>query len=215
MVTAMDKAIGEVVRSYKKFGFWENTVLIFSSDNGGNMKAGASNWPLRGAKGTLFEGGIRSIGFVHSPLLPLSRMGTISKNLMHVTDWFPTILHLAGCKSKDYGGKPLDGVSQVPALWSEVTENYAIRNEILHSMDPLSVAKQMKDPRGNWKSDGGVLEGRAFKIQESAQIMISSNRHFRRKGFFEVSKFSDRSRFRLFLQKAYFSMNRNIQKIDI
>ena len=58
MVTAMDKAIGEVVRSYKKFGFWENTVLIFSSDNGGNMKAGASNWPLRGAKGTLFEGGI-------------------------------------------------------------------------------------------------------------------------------------------------------------
>ena len=169
MVTAMDKAIGEVVRSYKKFGFWENTVLIFSSDNGGNMKAGASNWPLRGAKGTLFEGGIRSIGFVHSPLLPLSRMGTISKNLMHVTDWFPTILHLAGCKNKDYGGKPLDGVSQVPALWSEVTENYAIRNEILHSMDPLSVAKQMKDPRGNWKSDGGVLEGRAFKIQEPTQ----------------------------------------------
>lgn len=172
MVTAMDKSIGEVVKSYKKFGFWENTVLIFSSDNGGNMKAGASNWPLRGAKGTLYEGGIRSIGFVHSPLLPISRMGTVSKNLMHVTDWFPTILHLAGCRNKEYGGKPLDGVSQVPALWSEIEQNYAIRNEILHSMDPLSVAKQMKDPRGNWKSDGGVLKDRGFKIQVSAALRM-------------------------------------------
>lgn len=170
MVTAMDKAIADVVRSYKKFGFWENTVLIFSSDNGGNLKAGASNWPLRGAKGTLYEGGIRSVGFVHSPLLPLTRMGTVSHNLMHVTDWFPTILHLAGCRNKDYGGKALDGVSQVPAIWSEIEENYAVRSEILHALDPLVVAKQMKDPRGNWKD--GVLKDRSFNIKTLGSLRM-------------------------------------------
>jgi len=112
MVTSMDTAIYSVVKSYKEFGFWNDTVLVFSSDNGGSTKAGASNWPLRGDKGTLYEGGIRSVGFVHSPLLPVNRMGAITKNLMHVTDWFPTMMHLAGCKNKHYGGKPLDGTSQ-------------------------------------------------------------------------------------------------------
>ena len=56
MVTAMDKAIYQVMKSYKEFDFWKDTVLIFSSDNGGNVKAGASNWPLRGQKGSHYEG---------------------------------------------------------------------------------------------------------------------------------------------------------------
>ena len=70
---------------------------------------------------------------------------------MHITDWFPTFMELAGCKNKNYGGKPLDGVSFFPALWSDVDEPYALRNEILHAMNPVYVAQKLRDPRGNWK----------------------------------------------------------------
>jgi arylsulfatase A-like enzyme len=64
---------------------------------------------------------------------------------MHVTDWFPTLLHLAGCQSMNNNGKPLDGVSQVRTLWTDVEE--AARDEILHGMDPLTVTKLYDDPR--------------------------------------------------------------------
>ena len=50
MVTAMDASIGQVVQAYKDAGLWDNTVVIFSSDNGGKVKTGASNQPLRAQK---------------------------------------------------------------------------------------------------------------------------------------------------------------------
>ena len=56
MITAMDDAIGDVVQAYKDAGLWENTIVIFSSDNGGKPKDGGSNFPLRGGKGNHFEG---------------------------------------------------------------------------------------------------------------------------------------------------------------
>ena len=46
---------------------YEDSVIIFSSDNGGNMNLGATNNPLKGQKIFLFEGGVRVNGFVHSP----------------------------------------------------------------------------------------------------------------------------------------------------
>ena len=159
MVTAMDTAIYKVVKAYKKFKFWEDTILIFSSDNGGNLKGGASNWPLRGAKGSLFEGGVRTIGFVHSPLLPVTRMGQVSHSLFHVSDWFPTLIQLAGCKTSDYGGKPLDGVSQVRQLWMGSNGNDHARDEILHGLDPLNKVKNTVDPR-----QFPIIKNRTFSV---------------------------------------------------
>ena len=81
--------------------------LLSCSDNGAPVSAG-SNWPLRGDKGSLFEGGIRSASFIHSPLLPDKVRGTISHAFIHVSDWFPTII--SGLAGGDLSGtKPLDG----------------------------------------------------------------------------------------------------------
>ena len=73
---------------------WNNTLVIFSSDNGGDPFYRGFNYPLRGYKRTLWEGGVKASGFVHGQML--KRKGVISRDLIHVTDWYPTLLNLAG-----------------------------------------------------------------------------------------------------------------------
>ena len=53
------------------------------------------NWPFRGQKHEIFEGGVRVAGFVYSPLLPAAAVGSANAAMIHVTDWAPTILNLA------------------------------------------------------------------------------------------------------------------------
>ena len=94
-----------------------NVILIYrlpTIDNGANPKVGGSNWPLKGTKSTLWEGCVRAVGFVHSPLFDFRETGYISKELMHVTDWFPTILNLAGGTLIESDN--LDGVDQWESL---------------------------------------------------------------------------------------------------
>lgn len=111
MTQAMDDAVKDVVDAFKRQGMWDDTVLIFSTDNGGvgehEKSPGGTNFPLRGVKFSDFEGGIRGVSFARgSSSWPISG-GSSTSALMHITDWFPTIAHLAGVQ--DLGKYKLDG----------------------------------------------------------------------------------------------------------
>ncbi|OAF66150.1 hypothetical protein A3Q56_06023 [Intoshia linei] len=68
LMTLMDHSVGNLVSSLKAEGMYHNSIIIFTSDNGGEIFGPSSNYPYRGSKLSLYEGGVRSTAFVHSPL---------------------------------------------------------------------------------------------------------------------------------------------------
>ncbi|XP_046575330.1 arylsulfatase I-like [Haliotis rubra] len=134
MVSALDEAVGNVTATLQQTGMMNNTIIVFTTDNGGPTNGfdhnAASNWPLRGCKATVWEGGVRGNGFVYSPLLSTS--GYVQENMMHITDWLPTLYHAAGGDVNKLRNQ--DGYN----LWEMLSNNgAAVRNEILHNIDPI------------------------------------------------------------------------------
>jgi arylsulfatase I/J len=109
----MDTAIGDINNALEAKNISDNTYVIFLSDNGGCHEGGGRNGPLRGSKGSLFEGGTRVISFIYGPSL-LHTSGKY-EGLMHISDWFPTILSLAGI---DYDDLELDGYNHQSTWFS-------------------------------------------------------------------------------------------------
>jgi len=115
MVTAMDDAVGNITEALKSSKLYEDSIIVWFSDNGGPVNAwppghelgyAANNFPLRGSMFTLFEGGTRTVAFIHAPQYLSPRTST---NWMHVTDWLPTLLSAAGLSPTS---KDLDGLDQ-------------------------------------------------------------------------------------------------------
>lgn len=110
MIHHMDEGIGRILSTLKAQGVDDNTLVIFTSDNGGERFS--DNWPLVGGKMDLTEGGIRVPWIARWPgVIPA---GTVSAQLCMTMDWSATILDTAGVAAHpDY---PLDGVSILPVL---------------------------------------------------------------------------------------------------
>lgn len=115
MVEAMDLAVGKVLAKLDEFGLRENTLVIFTSDNGGlstSEGSPTSNLPLRGGKGWTYEGGIREPLVVRWPAVV--KAGVVVGTPVSSPDFFPTLLEAAGAKPQP--GQTLDGVSLMPVL---------------------------------------------------------------------------------------------------
>ncbi|MBE0653158.1 MAG: sulfatase, partial [Bacteroidales bacterium] len=115
LVEQMDEAIGEVLDILEELGLEENTIVIFTSDNGGVAAGDAfatSNKPLRAGKGYQFEGGIREPYFIKVPWM--NHQGNTCSTPVTGTDFYPTILELTGIPLRPE--EHLDGLSLVPLL---------------------------------------------------------------------------------------------------
>jgi arylsulfatase A-like enzyme len=112
MVHALDEQVGRVAAAIRARGVEEDTLLVFASDNGGPLKPAGINAPLRAGKYHLYEGGIRVVAFATWPgrIAP----GTVVTEPLHMVDWFPTLLGLAGAP---FDAKlPLDGRDAWPTI---------------------------------------------------------------------------------------------------
>ena len=115
MVEAMDDAVGIVLRKLEVLGLADNTIVCFTSDNGGVSSGDAystSNTPLRGGKGRQWEGGIREPFYINVP--GVTKAGSTSAVPVNGIDWYPTLLELAGIPVPKK--QEVDGVSIVPLL---------------------------------------------------------------------------------------------------
>lgn len=141
MVTAMDEAIGRVLAALDEKQMRRNTLILFSSDNGGPAPGRVtSNGPYRGGKGTLYEGGVRVVALAawDGHIKP----GTVVDQPLHIVDWYPTLLKLAGASLEQK--LPLDGRDAWPTIAGGKPSPH---EEILFNAAPASGAILV----GSWK----------------------------------------------------------------
>ena len=124
---ALDTGVGKVVEALKAAGLYNNSIIIFSTDNGGGGGP-SSVFPWRGGKETLLEGGVRSVGWVHSPHITKPRRQMSDK--IYITDWLATLLTVAGLESQI----PLDADSF--NMWPSISwAKKSPRTEIVLNLD--------------------------------------------------------------------------------
>jgi len=120
MLTAADEGIGNLTQALKENGLWENTLVIVTTDNGGPTTVGcvqgSSNYPKKGGKCSVWEGGTTGDGLLAGPALKklLPKDHSRFQHLFHVVDWFPTLAEWVGVLPLNHA--TMDGISQVDAL---------------------------------------------------------------------------------------------------
>ena len=149
LIEQMDEGVGIVLDKLDELGLAENTIVIFTSDNGGVASGdnySTHNGPLRGGKGYQWEGGLRIPYLIKIPWM--NHRGTENATPVSGTDFYPTLLELAGIPLLQ--DQHLDGVSLVPAInGSGITERPLIWHYPHYGNqggDPSSVIRV-----GNWK----------------------------------------------------------------
>ena len=153
MLRAADEGIANITMLLQEMNLLDDTIIIFTTDNGGQTREGSSNWPLRGNKATVFEGGVRGTGFVWGSKLP--QLNYDNNQLIHATDWLPTIVEGVAGLELDKDKWALDGYN----VWSTITtDSETPRKEILINLDPPreGFIGQAAIRSGDWKLIVGV-----------------------------------------------------------
>ncbi len=167
MVEAMDESLGRIRAKLKELGLEENTIIVFTSDNGGmaasnqyrginhpratlNSRFATSNLPLRGAKGWNYEGGIRVPLIVHWP--GQIEANTTSRAVVTGTDYYPTLLEMIGLPAMPK--QHMDGKSFVSALKGKAYDRGAIYWHFPHYSNH------------GYQSPGGAIRLGKYKLLE-------------------------------------------------
>lgn len=124
MLTALDRSVGRMRAGLEQLGLAEDTVIIFTGDNGGldrqgpdgRMGSPTENHPLRAGKGSVYEGGVRTPTIYLWP--GVTTAGSVSDEPVITVDVYPTVLEIAGLAPDVESGGPVDGVSLAGLLRS-------------------------------------------------------------------------------------------------
>ena len=135
MVHFMDDKVGELVSLLHAKAMYNDTLIVFSSDNGGPITQAANNYPLRGGKHSNFDGGVRANAFASGGLLPAPVRGTKLDALAGIWDWYGTFCSLAGIDQEDHRAAaaklpPVDSVDLWPVLSGAVAPSAGPRREV-------------------------------------------------------------------------------------
>jgi arylsulfatase A-like enzyme len=165
MLAAMDEAVGKVVDAVEKAGVRNNTLFVFSSDNGGPAPGRVTdNGKFRAGKGTLYEGGVRVAAFAtwDGKIKP----GTVTEPI-HMVDWLPTLTKLAGATAEPK--LPLDGLDVWPVLAEGKPTPHAA---ILLNTTPTTGAVRAGDWKLVSKSGEDDPDGEAAKKDEKESVEL-------------------------------------------
>ena len=168
MLSCLDEGVGNVTAALKAAGLEDSTLVLFVADNGGPIRCtdgpcgdatGTSNWPLRGGKHSIWEGGVRLTAIAAGPMVA-GPYGTNLTGLMHHADVLPTLLEAAQVAYTPAPGFELHGASQWPLLTRGAPSS---RSEVVANIDPLQPAVGSSIPPGS---------GNAALITSSARGLL-------------------------------------------
>lgn len=171
MIESMDDAVGTLLDTLDRLKIADHTIIIFTSDNGGNMynevdgTTPTSNAPLRGGKACVYEGGTRVPCVVVWPDMTTS--GTRSDAMVQSEDFFPTLL--AGIGLQPAAEQRFDGSSIIPALKGDALADKAVFQYFPHNPGvPDWLPPAVSVHRGDWKLirifHGGVREAHRYML---------------------------------------------------
>ena len=171
MIESMDDAVGTLLDTLDRLKIADNTIIIFASDNGGNMYnlvdggTATSNAPLRGGKATMYEGGVRGPAIVVQP--GSVKAGSRSDQIIQSSDFYPTLLEMLSIDAKP--DQEFDGISIVPALQGESLDREAIFTYFPHGPGvPDWLPPSVSVHAGDWKLirifHGGENSGHRYKL---------------------------------------------------
>ena len=157
MISRMDRDVGRIMKLVKDLGQDENTLIIFTSDNGphgggGTLSQFKAAGPLRARKGAVYEGGIRVPFVARWP--GRIQPGTVSGHISGFQDMMPTFAQLAGATPP----KSIDGISMIPALLGKGTQKK-------HTYLYWELGAKQAVRAGNWKAVRINTRGRLGAIE--------------------------------------------------
>ncbi len=182
MVGSLDENVGRLLAKLGEAGIADNTVVIFTSDNGGTIVEHrgmpvTNNFPLRSGKGSLYEGGIRVPWIIRWP--GVTPTGTICEEMVCSTDLYPTILAMARNEGDADHNRTVDGKNLVPLLKDPAAklERDTLYFHYPHYYPTTTPVSALRD--GDWKlleyfEDGHLeLYNLARDISESHNLAAS------------------------------------------